>query len=115
MAFQYHKFPVKKKELKPRHAVQLTEYLPGKTHEILIDPHFNNEVIDIIIPEGHYFMMGDNRDNSGDSRIFGPVADEMLIGKAFIIWMNWNPESGQIDRDRIGTSLKNRFRNDKKA
>jgi len=98
--------PSKEKGAKTsRHAVQLTEYLPGKTHEILIDPHFNNEVIDIIIPEGHYFMMGDNRDNSGDSRIFGPVADEMLIGKAFIIWMNWNPESGQIDRDRIGTSL----------
>ena len=44
-----------------------------------------------VIPEGHYFMMGDNRDNSSDSRVWGPVSEDKIIGKAVAVWMHKEP------------------------
>ncbi len=55
------------------------------------------------VPQGHYFAMGDNRDNSADSRFWGFVPEENLVGKAFLIWMNFD---GGIDFKRIGTVIK---------
>ena len=54
------------------------------------------------VPAGHYFAMGDNRDNSADSRFWGFVPEENLVGKAFVIWMNWD---NGIDFRRIGTLI----------
>ena len=55
------------------------------------------------VPPGHYFAMGDNRDNSEDSRYWGFVPEQNVVGKAFAIWMNWD---GGIDFKRIGTLIK---------
>jgi signal peptidase I len=54
------------------------------------------------VPPGQYFAMGDNRDNSADSRFWGFVPEENLVGKAFVIWMNWD---NGIDFRRIGTLI----------
>jgi signal peptidase I len=87
---------------------QYTETLGKTAHPILVDvsepaglPYvkqfpqrenciYNNNGFTCTVPAGHYFMMGDNRDNSSDSRVWGFVPEANIVGKAFFIWFNFS-------------------------
>ena len=91
-----------------RYAPRFVEKLGAVDHRILVDPQrmslvramdefrgfrdncrYSPEGVVCKVPPGHYFMMGDNRDNSQDSRFWGFVPDENIVGKAFFVWMNF--------------------------
>ncbi|MDT4330908.1 signal peptidase I [Methylomonas sp. MED-D] len=87
-------------------AERLEEDLMGVEHSILISRGVSTVQDVFVVPEGHYFVMGDNRDNSNDSRYWGFVPEANLVGKAFFIWMNWDWENKGIAFDRLGTRLR---------
>jgi signal peptidase I len=98
-----------------RYAKQWRERLDGKTYDTLNDAdrpafvpgatefpfadgcRYSVEGVVCKVPAGHYFMMGDNRDNSLDSRYWGFVPEANIVGKAFFVWMNFS------DLGRIGS------------
>jgi len=96
-------------------SIEHVENLTGVEHHILTNPLAPDlprgcQVLargPIKIPEGHYFAMGDNRDNSNDSRCWGLVPEENLVGKAFAIWMHWDGQRDgmPIAWDRLATGI----------
>lgn len=90
----------------PTIVVHLKEQLNGIKHDIYVRPNAGmNQDIDVVVPKGHYYMMGDNRDSSLDSRIWGFVPEENLIGQAFGVWMSWNSNQKKVRWNRIFTGV----------
>ena len=81
------------------------ENLNGVIHDIYINPKEAPIDFEVTVPKGHYFMLGDNRDDSADSRYWGFLPEENLRGRAFFVWMSWNNQKHMPRWENIGHVL----------
>ena len=108
----YTPFPIRGKEravkrLKQVIAKDSTDENEQVEFSILHDPHrFMSKNRSVVVPEGNYFMLGDNRDHSQDSRFWGFVPDENIVGNAFFIWFHYNTyNGGGVKLSRVGEDI----------
>jgi signal peptidase I len=65
----------------------------------------NVDFYNLVVPAGHYFMMGDNRDNSDDSRFWGFVPETNIMGRGWLVLFSWNSSTSSIRWDQVGSKL----------
>ena len=78
------------------------ETLGDASHLVQVDESRPSRDFSLKVKPGHYFMMGDNRDNSSDSRIWGQVPEKDIVGKAFAVWMHWDSLFSIPSFSRVG-------------
>jgi signal peptidase I len=79
------------------------ETLGGAIHLMQVDQMRPARNFSVVVKPGHYFMMGDNRDNSSDSRVWGQVPEKDIVGRAVAIWMHWDSLFSIPSFSRLGT------------